>query len=104
MYQSIVNYCRIIDLNQDRIYEDTYLGIRSPNNKMNEMTVDPSYQIFPVQNGYDSYGIYSNYFFLTGMDGSRNQLVDYDLKIKTGKDYSGVEIKITRLLTYLCFI
>ena len=93
MYQSIVNYCRIIDLNQDKIYEDTYLGIRSPNNKMNEMTVDPSYQIFPVQNGYDSYGIYSNYFFLTGMDGSRNQLVDYDLKIKTGKDYSGVEIK-----------
>lgn len=62
MYQSIVNYCRIIDLNQDKIYEDTYLGIRSPNNKMNEMTVDPSYQIFPVQNGYDSYGIYSNYF------------------------------------------
>lgn len=71
VYQSIINYCKIINLNQDQVYEDTYLGIRSPNNKTNEMTVDGSYQIFPVQNGYNSYGIYSDYFFLSGVNANQ---------------------------------
>ena len=93
VYQSIINYCKIINLNQDQVYEDTYLGIRSPNNKTNEMTVDGSYQIFPVQNGYNSYGIYSDYFFLSGVNANQSQQDDYDLKMKRGADKSSIEIK-----------
>lgn len=93
VYQSIINYCKVINLNQDQIYEDVYLGIRSPNNKTNEMVVDGSYQVFPVQNGYNSYGAYSDYFFLSGTSADFNQQDDYDLKMKRETDYSRIEIK-----------
>ena len=93
VYQSIVNYCKIIHLNPDQIYEDTYLGIRSPNNKENEITVDPSYQVFPVQNGYNSYNIYGDYFSLMGVDSERSQPDDYDLKMKVESACSRIEIK-----------
>lgn len=93
VYQSIVNYCKIINLSQDRIYEDTYLGIRSPNNKTNEITTDPSYQVFPVQNGYNSYGVYSDYLFLSGSNAEQSHPDDYDLKMKIGSDENRIEIK-----------
>lgn len=86
IYDSIIHYCKMVDLRGDTITEHNYVGVRSPNNKENEVAIDASYTVLPIQNGYSHYINFQRMM--------EPELTDeYDLKIILQDDYNILKIR-----------
>ncbi len=83
IYGPVVQYCRVLELQGDWIREDNFIGVKSPDNKENEIAVDSSYAILPIQSGLDSYYL----------DGEQYDFQDYILKIESREDCSAIKIR-----------
>ncbi len=83
LYDSMVQYCRMIELRSDWINENNFISVRSPDNKENEILLDSAYTILPVQSVLDIYNQQEYQY-------SPN---DYILKIENREGGNSVKIK-----------